>query len=100
MTASNLPGLTCGIDCTTEAVEQLNSRCFCVGMEPGALEGALRADDGTAEVASLIAERCPHLFANQAVFVASAQLRRMAELVSAIESVVAMPAYRAAVLAA
>jgi hypothetical protein len=99
MTTNALPGLTCGTDCATQAVEQLNANCFCVGLEPDALEEALRSDCGSAEVAALIAERCPHLFANQAVFVSSAQAERMRELIAAIEAVIAMPAYRSAVLA-
>jgi hypothetical protein len=45
----------------------------------------------------LLAER-PHLFANATVAVAAADLARMADLVGAVERVVALPAYRSQVL--
>jgi hypothetical protein len=97
-----LPAITvpdCATACSTQPAELLNSNCFCVGLEADALDAALQADDGSTGVAALIAERCPHLFAAQAVFVSTHQAERMAELISAIESVIALPAYRAAVLA-
>jgi hypothetical protein len=41
----------------------------------------------------------PHLFAETFVFVSALAMRRMARLIAAIESVIALPAYRADVLA-
>ena len=84
--------------CSDRTAELLNDQCFCVGAEPAALAQALDAAGGPADVAALVAARCPHLFASQAVFVSSAQAGQMAALMAAIESVVALPAYRAAVL--
>jgi hypothetical protein len=84
--------------CSDRTAELLNDQCFCVGAEPAALAQALDMAGGPADVAALVAERCPHLFASQAVFVSSAQATQMAALMAAIEAVVALPAYRAAVL--
>ncbi len=44
-------------------------------------------------------ERCPFLYAAQPVFVAAPQLRRVAQVVEAVESVVALPGWREAALA-
>lgn len=43
---------------------------------------------------------CPYLFAAQPVFVAAPQLARMAQVVQAVESIVALAAYKEQVLAA
>ncbi len=47
----------------------------------------------------MVRERCPYLFAAQPVFVAATQLQSIAEVIRAIESVVALPAYQEQVLA-
>jgi hypothetical protein len=91
-------GTCCGAGCATQAASVLNASCFCSGLEQEALEQALRADPGTPELFALIAARCPHLFSSQAVFVSDAQAARMEQLIGALESVIAMPAYRAEVL--
>lgn len=77
----------------------LNQDCHCLTLDPGALAAALDAELGEPGLATLVRERCPHVFAAQPVFVASAPLRRMAEVVQAIDAVVALPAWREAVLA-
>ncbi|CAN5904342.1 hypothetical protein BH11PSE12_BH11PSE12_23840 [soil metagenome] len=110
-----------------QAVELLNSQCFCISLQDGAMQQALKqtlASTGSAENATLpalpaladtsntpdmpntpdifalIAERCPHLFSARPVFVSDSQTGRMAQVIQAIESVVALPAYRAQILAA
>ena len=72
----------------------LNQDCHCLTLDPGALAAALDAELGEPGLATLVRERCPHVFAAQPVFVASAPLRRMAEVVQAIDAVVALPAWR------
>ena len=47
----------------------------------------------------MVSERCPYLFAAQPVFVATPQIKRMAQVVEAVEAVVALPAYSEQVLA-
>ncbi|MCM2318901.1 MAG: hypothetical protein NDI93_06170 [Pseudomonas sp.] len=81
------------------SIEALNDRCFCIGLDRAELRTALESTIGLPGLFELVRERCPHLFAAHPVFVAPAQLTRMAEVVQAIETVVALPAYRDAVLA-
>ena len=83
-----------------DSIELLNSECFCFSLDRDALARALDAELGRPGLSDLIRERCPFVFSAQPVFVAAAQLQRMAQLVQAIESVVAMPAYREQTLAA
>ena len=82
------------------AVEALNQACFCISLDAEALARALDSELGKPGLSELVRERCPFLFAGQPVFVAALQLRRMAQVVRAIESVVALPAYREQALAA
>lgn len=51
------------------------------------------------ELVDLVKERCPYLFAARPVFVSKAHLQRMASVVLAVESMVALPAYLEEVLA-
>ena len=78
--------------------ELLNQECFCLSLDQNALANALDAEFGNAALSTMVQERCPYLFASQPVFVAAQQIERMADVVRAVESVVAMPAYRELVL--
>ena len=80
------------------SVATLNSRCFCISLDHEALRDALESSLGQPGLFQLVRERCPYLFAAHPVFVAQAQLEGIAELIAAIESVVALPAYRERVL--
>ena len=80
--------------------EALNQSCFCFSLDPAALAQSLDAQFGDVALAQLVAQRCPFVFAAQPVFVAPEQLQRMAQVVQAVESVVALPAFRSRVLAA
>ena len=81
-------------------IDVLNSACFCLSLDEAALARALDSELGQPGLSEMVRQRCPFLFAAQPVFVAAAQLQRMAHLMQAIESVVAMPAYRELALAA
>ena len=89
----------CDTECQPAPAARLNASCLCVSHERAALVAALEAGSGNAEVAVLIAERCPHLFSRQPVFVSHQHAERITQLIAAIESVIALPAYREAVLA-
>lgn len=89
----------CATECGSAPAARLNASCLCVSHERAALVGALESGSGDAEVAALIAERCPHLFARQPVFVSHQHAERITQLIDAIESVIALPAYREEVLA-
>lgn len=77
----------------------LNSGCFCISLDHDALRAALESELGSPGLSALVAERCPHVFAARPVFVAGPHMERMAQVIGAIESVVASPAYRQTVLA-
>ncbi|HEY0845573.1 MAG TPA: hypothetical protein VGE12_09400 [Noviherbaspirillum sp.] len=79
--------------------ELLNSGCFCISLDNAALRRALETELGSPGMAALVAERCPYVFSTRPVFVSHAHAEAMARLVSAIESVIALPAYRETVLA-
>ena len=79
--------------------EQLNHDCFCFSLDQAALTQALDAEIGQPGLSALLQQRCPSVFAAQPVFVAAGHLQRMAQVVQAVEAVVALPAYRRAVLA-
>lgn len=77
----------------------LNSACFCLSLNGDVLERALDHEMGGPGLSALVRERCPYLFAAVPVFVAAPHLRKMAQVMQAVESVVALPAYREQVLA-
>ncbi|SDH63276.1 hypothetical protein SAMN05216603_11175 [Pseudomonas benzenivorans] len=81
------------------SIETLNSRCFCISLDPRALRQALESTLGQPGLFELVQQRCPYLFAAHPVFLAPAHLQRMAQVVRAVESVIALPAYREEVLA-
>lgn len=81
------------------ASERLNAECFCIGLDHDALRHAIHARAGEEGLPALLEERCPYIFASQPVFVSPTQHTRMTALIQAIESVIALPAYQARVLA-
>lgn len=79
--------------------EQLNSSCFCSSLDRAMLKDALSGALGNEALFHLVEERCPYLFSSRPVFVSKQQTEQIRTVVQAIESVIAMPAYRARVLA-
>ena len=77
--------------------ERLNSGCFCISLDQDALKRALVLELGP--LAELVEQRCPFLFSARPVFISDSQTRKMAEVIEAIEAVIALPAYRQQVLA-
>ena len=82
------------------AADLLNSVCFCFSLDAQALARALDTELGQPGLSELVRQRCPYLFAALPVFVAAPQLQRMAQVMQALESVVALAAYRERVLGA
>lgn len=80
------------------AEQRMNSDCFCVSLDPVQLRSALATELHSPELLALLAERCPSLFSSLPVFLSAAHRAKMEAIVAAIESVVAMPAYRNLVL--
>jgi hypothetical protein len=85
--------------CSGVLIEALNSECFCISLDEKALRSALESEIGQPGLFELVQERCPYLFAARPVFVSQAHMSRMAQVVRAVESVVALPAWREEVLA-
>ena len=94
----SLPGLAGPSVSHASAVDALNRACFCVSLDQDALARALDSELGQPGLSAMVRERCPYLFAAQPVFIAATQLQRMAQVMQAIESVVALPAYLEQVL--
>ena len=78
------------------AASQLNRDCACMSVDPVLLQSALESGGGL-DYAELVASR-PYLFSPSVVFASEGCLQRMAAIVQAIESVIALPAYRQRVL--
>ena len=88
----------CAIQPDTIGVESLNSNCFCISLDADALRRELEMDAETRNLYPLILEKCPHLFAAMPVFVSRHHLDRMAAIVRAAQTVIALPAFREIVL--
>lgn len=83
-------------DCHAAAA-RLNRECACLSVDHERLRAFLE-EGGGLDYAELRRTR-PHLFSDSLVFAGAGCLRRMAAIVSAIETVVALPAYQERVLA-
>lgn len=85
--------------CAGKRIDMLNDSCFCMSLDPALLRTALASEINGDALFRLLEERCPYVFAAQPVFISDSHVRKMEELIRAIESVVALPAYRDMVLA-
>ncbi len=82
-----------------DTIETFNKQCFCGSLDTDLLRTQLESELGEPGLADLVRERCPYLFAASPVFISRAHLQRMADVIAAIEAVVALPAWREEVLA-
>ncbi|MDD5300868.1 MAG: hypothetical protein PHD65_10280 [Gallionella sp.] len=71
--------------------ETLNGDCRAAMLDRAALQYALQAQGAAWH--SLVAERCPHLFAAVPVFITAAQMRQMRDVIDAVERVVGLPGW-------
>jgi hypothetical protein len=84
---------------TTHAIAQrLNRDCFCIGTDVPALRRWLENDLRSHGVSQSLVDTHPHLLAAAPVFVARKQAEQMRDIIEAVETVVALPSYREAVL--
>lgn len=86
------------IPVSSDLAAGLNSDPHSATVDRAALEAALR-EQGE-DLLRYVLEQCPHLFAAAPYFVTQAQMAQMHAVIAATERVVALPAYRAAVLGA
>ena len=82
-----------------DVARALNRGCDCRSLDPARLRQQLEAEPALLGLAADIAHSRPHLFSATAVFMAPETLQAMADIVTAIEAVVALPAYQAEALA-
>jgi hypothetical protein len=78
------------IQMNSSGVESLNSQCFCISVDTDALRHELATNTHTLAISSM--------FAALPVFVSRKHLDGMAAIIAAVESVIALPAYRQIVL--
>jgi len=84
---------------TVDRAEQLNRDCRCNTLDDGKLQAELARCADPAGLYRMLTEERPHLFADTPVFITRSCLRQQAEIIAAIERVVAIPAYQDHVLA-
>lgn len=83
----------------SDSVERFNRGCACRTLDPQRLRHQLEDKPALAGLYDEIARSRPHLFSATAVFVTAQQYEQVAAMLRAIESTVALPAYRAQALA-
>jgi hypothetical protein len=71
--------------------ERLNADGRAAGLNHSALQRAIQAQGEKWH--SLVTERCPHLFADAAVFISTVQLQQMREVIAAVERAVNLPGW-------
>lgn len=79
-------------------IEALNRHCYCISLDHEALSRELERDVSRRGLYGSLADSHPHLFSAVPVFVSQHHVTGMADIIRAIESVVAMPAYREQVM--
>jgi hypothetical protein len=80
----------------TDPIEWLNTDCFCITVDGSALQRALDADAATRGLYESLRKTHAYLFAHAPIFVSRDNVGAMERLVTAVEAVVAQPAYREA----
>ncbi len=86
-------------DQSEELARVLNRDCHCLSIDADALQRELEQDPQNSDLYHSIIESRPYLFSASAVFVSRPDVERMASVIRAVESVVALPGYRETVLA-
>lgn len=79
--------------------DNFNRECFCISLDEQALARSMAQGIDNPELFELVRGRLPLLFSARPVVLPRAQLERMVQLIQALESVAALPAYREEVLA-
>lgn len=79
------------MDVTTpvDVAEALNQSCHCIAVDAGKLRSALESSALSVGIYDEILRDRPHLFSSSPVFLARAHLVRIAEIVTALETVIA-----------
>lgn len=78
--------------------DHFNRECFCISLDEQALRRSMATEIGDPALFEWVQGRLPSLFSARPVVLSQAQVQGMAQLISALESVVALPTYREEVL--
>lgn len=81
-----------------QKARQLNSQCHCVSLNREAIRMELSQQQDDNNLYQMIIEDRPNLFAESAVFVTDTCIKKQQEIIIAVESVIALPAYQQRVL--
>lgn len=84
---------------TLQLIDQRNAECRYVSLGREVMHEALRQQLDNELLYRMLIEERPHLFADAVVFVDEVSILRQRDIITAIESVIAMPAYQQRVLA-
>ena len=84
-------------DCL-DIAERLNRGCQCVSLDHERLRAELERDPRDGALLATINATRPHIFADSVAFVAARHLDSMADIIAAVEKVVALPAWQSRVL--
>lgn len=76
-----------------DVAERLNRGCQCVSLDHERLRNELERDARDGALLSMIVSTRPHLFADSVAFVAAHHQARMAQIIAAVERVVALPGW-------
>ena len=99
LSSNSGPSQTATSHSCEQQAEQLNSQCRCVSLNREAMRAELWHQQDGINLYQMIVEDRPHLFAESAVFVTDVCIQRQREIIAALESVIALPAYQERVLA-
>ncbi|MDQ6646731.1 MAG: hypothetical protein M3Y93_05795 [Pseudomonadota bacterium] len=88
-----------GVCASAQAIETLNSECFCLTVDHKALHTELEKVLAEYGLPESMAVSHPHLFSALPVYVSRRHIEQMANVVAAVEQVVGLPDYQAAVMA-
>ncbi|AEG02204.1 hypothetical protein [Methylomonas methanica] len=82
-----------------QRAQQLNRDCHCLSLDRRQLRQALSVQPQGDSLCRMICEDRPHMISDVAVFVAETNLQKQRDIINAIESVIALPAYQERALA-
>jgi len=79
-------------------VERYNRECRCATLDREAMRAELLEKPDGADLYRMIIEERPYLFADSPVFIPETSVQRQAQIIAAVERVIALPSYRERVL--
>ncbi len=92
--------LICANGCAAvTSIEELNRSCYCLSVDPAKLRRDLADDLQLRSLSDDMITTHPHVFSSVPMFISRIHLDRMAQVIRALEAVVASPPFQSAALA-